>query len=160
MQSLVPVFLTGGMLECDLVHCNLWHYYVCCKRSGVTLCTHCMVIFLCRMCRCRLHVELWSHIGTTMRLHAVEPRSVTGLLFPFQYLCGTSLMTPYTMVWDWRVSRARQCFFIGLAACSLFLSSCVPFLFFYSVLVLWGWGLQIDRVLIAHSRPCITNLFL
>ena len=26
-------------------------------------------------------------------------------------------------------------------------------------LVLWGWGLRTDRVLIALSQPCITNLF-
>ena len=26
-------------------------------------------------------------------------------------------------------------------------------------LVLWGWGLRTDRVLIALSQPCITNIF-
>ena len=30
---------------------NLWHYYVCCTRSGVTRCTIFMVLFLCRMCQ-------------------------------------------------------------------------------------------------------------
>ena len=25
---------------------------------------------------------------------------------PSQYLCGTILLTPYSIVWDWRVSRA------------------------------------------------------
>ena len=29
-----------------------------------------------------------------------------GLLLPCQYLNGTILVTPYSMVWDWRVSRA------------------------------------------------------
>ena len=31
---------------------DLWQYYVCCTRSGVTRCTLFMVLFLCRMCRC------------------------------------------------------------------------------------------------------------
>ena len=34
---------------------DLWHYYVCCTRSGVTRCTLFMVLFLCHMCRCELH---------------------------------------------------------------------------------------------------------
>ena len=28
------------------------------------------------------------------------------LVFPCQYFCGTILVTPYSMVWNWRVSRA------------------------------------------------------
>ena len=41
-----------------------------------------------------------------MRLLAAEPRSSTGLLFSFHYLCGTILVTQYSIVWDVRVSRA------------------------------------------------------
>ena len=65
---------------------DLWQYYVCCTRSGVTWCTLFMVLFLCRMCRCGLHVVLLSHIGTLMRLLAAEPLSIAGHLFPGQYL--------------------------------------------------------------------------
>ena len=41
-----------------------------------------------------------------MRLPAAEPHSPTGFLFPTQYLSGTIWFTRYSMVWDWRVSRA------------------------------------------------------
>ena len=44
---------------------------------------------------------LWSHIGTLMRRLAAEHRS--GLLFPSLCPSGTILLTPYSMVWDWRV---------------------------------------------------------
>ena len=114
-----------------------------------------------RMCLCGLHATLWSHIGSLMRLLAAEPRSIAGLLFPLQYLCRTILVTPYSMVWNWRVSKAGPM--------SLYWPSCsLPFclilfslslLSFYG-LVLWGWGLWTDKVLIALSQPpCITNLF-
>ena len=88
-------FLTMSVFECDLAvfECDMWQYYVCCRRPVVTRCTLFMVLFLCRMCRCWLHAALWSHIGTLKRLLAAEPRSIAGLLFPFQYLRGTILVT-------------------------------------------------------------------
>ena len=49
----------------------------------------------------------------TMRLLSAEPRINAGLLFPCQYLCGTILVTPCSMVWDWRVSRAGPMPFPG-----------------------------------------------
>ena len=138
---------------------DLWQYYVCCTRSGVTRCTLFMVLFLCRMCFCGLHAAL-PHIGTLMRLIAAEPRSIALLLFPCQYLCGTILLTPYSMVRDWRVSRAGPMPFYWP---SCLLPFC-PLLFFFSLLsfyglVLWGLGLRTDRLLIALSQPCITDLF-
>ena len=42
----------------------------------------------------------------TFRLPAAEPRSTAGLLFPSQSLSGMVWLTPYLMVWDWRVSNA------------------------------------------------------
>ena len=131
---------------------DLWQYCACCTRSGVTRCSLFMVIFLCRMCRCGLHAALSSHIDTLMRLLAAEPHSIAGLLFPFQYLCGTILVTPYSMVWDWRFSRAGPMPFYwpscSLHFCLLLFS--LSLLSFYG-LVLWGWGLRTDRVLIALS---------
>ena len=59
----------------------------------------------------RVHAVLWSHIGTLMRRLAAEPRSTTGLLFPFQCPSGTILLTPYSMVRDWQVSRAGPMLF-------------------------------------------------
>ena len=86
---------------------------------------------------------LWSHIGTLMRLLAAEPRSIAGLFFSFQYLCGTILVTPYSMVWNWLVSRAVPMPFhwpsCSLPSCLLLFS--ISLLSFYR-LVLWGLGLR------------------
>ena len=102
---------------------------------------------------------LWLHIGTFIRLLAAEPRGTALLLFHCRYLFGTILATPYSMVWDWRVSRAVPMPFIGLATRSCF--SPIDFLFSSFILwvVLWGWGLRTDRTLITLSQPCTINLF-
>ena len=111
-----------------------------------------MVLFLCHMCRCRLHTVLLSHIGSLMRLLAVEPCSIAKLLFSCQYLCGMISVTPCSMVWDWRVSRAGPmpfyCPSCSFTFCLLLFS--LSFLSFCG-LVLWGWGLHTDRVLISPS---------
>ena len=136
---------------------DLWQYYVCCTRSGVTQCTLYMVLFLCW---CGLHAALLSHIGTLMHLLAAEPLSIAGHLFPGQCLCGTILVTPCSMVWDWWVSKARPMTFYwpscSLTFCLLLFS---PSLLSIYGLVLCGWGLRTDRVLIALSQPCIADLF-
>ena len=102
----------------------------------------------------------WSHIGTPMRLLAAEHRSISGFLFPRQYLSGTIILTPCSMVWDWRDSTAGPLPFYWpscwLTFCLLLFS--LSLLSFYGLL-LWGWGLQTDRVLNALSQPCITNFF-
>ena len=99
---------------------GLWQYCVCCIRSDVIQCTLTMV--------------LWSHIGTLMRILAAEPRSTAGLLFPSQCPCETILLTLYSMVWDWRASRAGPIFIIG-RSCSIPLRAVFSFLFFPST----GW---------------------
>ena len=103
------------------------------------------------VCSCAdyTYVVLWSRIGTLMSLLAAESRSTASLSFSCQNLFDTILVTPYEMVWDWRFSRAGPLLSIGLAARSPFLLS----------LVLWGWGLRTDRVLIALSQQCIANVF-
>ena len=65
-----------------------------------------MVLYLDRMCKCGLHAVLRLHIGILMRRPAAEPRITAGHLFSFQCPSETILLTPYSMVWDWRVSRA------------------------------------------------------
>ena len=65
-----------------------------------------MVLNLDRMFQRGLHEVLWSHIGTLMHRLAAEPCSTAGLLFHSRCPSGTILLTPYSMVWDWRVSRA------------------------------------------------------
>ena len=99
-------FLTGNMFECDIFHrrsvavlCML--YEIRCNR-----CTLLMVLYLDSMCQQGLHTVLWSHIGTLMHRLAAEPCSTAILLFPCRCLSGTILLTPYSMVWDWQVSRA------------------------------------------------------
>ena len=76
------------------------------------------------------------------------------LLLSCQYLsdlrwCGTG-----------RFQKQGQCHFIGLAAHSLFVSYCFPFHFFHSMaygLVLWGWSLQTDMVLVTLSQDCTAD---
>ena len=136
---------------------DLWQYYACCKTSGVTQCTLFMVLYLGRMCQCRLHAVLWLHIGTLMRFLAAEPRSTAELC---QYLCATISVTLNSVVWNWQASRAGS-----MPPCwpSWSLPFCLlPFsLSLLSVyrLGLWGWGLRTDRVLIALSQQCIANFF-
>ena len=91
---------------------------------------------------------------------AAEPRSIAGLLFPCQYFCGTILVTPYSMVWAWQISRVGPMASYWLS-CPLHFCLLLFFLFILSfyLLVLWGWGLRADRVLISLSQPCITNHF-
>ena len=98
-------FLTGGVFECDISH----------RRSVAVLC-------MLYKIRCNsvhplngalpgsyvqrvLHVVLWLHIGTRF-CPAAEPCSTAGLLVPFRCPSGTILLAPFSMVWDWRVSRA------------------------------------------------------
>ena len=99
-------FLTGGVFECDISH----------RRSVAVLCMlhkiRCNPVQSLnsalpdRMCQLGLHAVLWSHIGTLMHRLDAEPCSAAGLLFPSRCSSGTILLTPYSMVWDWRVSRA------------------------------------------------------
>ena len=99
-------FFTGGVFECELAY----------RRSVAVLC-------MLYKIRCNpLHplygalpmpyvpVRFTRDAVITHRFTYASPRCRTSqygrLLFPCQYLCGTILVTPYSMVWDWRVSRA------------------------------------------------------
>ena len=139
---------------------DAWQSCVCFIRSGVTRCILFMVLSLDRMCHRGLHAELWSHIGSLMHRLAAKPRSTAGLLFSFRCPSGTILLTPFSMVWDWRVSRAGPMFFIGLS-CSIptiVFSLSLSLLSVYR-LVLWGCGLRTDRLYITLSQPCTADLF-
>ena len=104
-------FLTGGVFECDIAHRRSVAALCLLIRSGVTSCTLLMVIYLDRMCQCGLQAMLWSHIGTLMHRRATKHRSTAGLLFPPRCPSGTILLTAYSMVFDWLVSRAGPMFF-------------------------------------------------
>ena len=96
---------------------------------------------------------LAAHRYILMRRLAAEPRNTAGILFFSQCSSGTILLTPYSMVWDWLVSRAGPMLLIGLS-CSI--PIIVVYYFSLSLLslywlVLWGWGLWTDRVYITLS---------
>ena len=151
-ETAYPTILT----KMYFYECLFWYG----SRSGVTRCTHFVALYLCIMCQSWLHSVLWSHISIPMRLPAAEPRSAPGLLFPSQYLSGTIWLTPYSMVCDWRVSRAGPIAFCWPSCSLLFCLQLfsLSLLFLYR-LVVWGWGLRIDIVSISLYRPCIANLF-
>ena len=119
VQSVVPVFKLGVCLSVTLLIVDPWQSCVCFIRSCVIRCTLLMVLYLDHTCQCGLHAVLWSHIGTRMHRLAAEPCSTAGLLFPTRCLSGTILLTPYSMVWDWRVSRAGPMFFYWPFVCLL-----------------------------------------
>ena len=106
------------VLSVTLLIVDLSQFCVCCIRSGPYCDQYkirtdqdcvCSTWTVCALCG--LHAVPWSHIGILMRRLPREPRSTTGLLF--SYLCpsGTILLTPYSMVWDWRVLRAGKMLF-------------------------------------------------
>ena len=100
------LFLAGVCVSVTFLIVDPWQSCVCFIISGVTRFTLLMVLYLDRMCQCGLHAVLWSHIGTLMHRLAAEPCSTAGHLFPSRCPSGTILLTPYSMVSDWRVSRA------------------------------------------------------
>ena len=118
-----------------------------------------MVLYLDRMCQCGLHAVLWSHIGSLMLFFAAEHRSTAGPLFPSQCPSGMILLTPYSMVWDWRVSRAKPMLFCWPKLLYLYIVFYYFSIFLLSVyrLVLGGWGLRTDRVYITLSAFALPN---
>ena len=153
-------FLTGGVFECDLAHrlsvivlcmlykigCNPMHplygvrpvSYVPVRVTRFTVIAH---RYSYAPPRCRTSQYRWTFILLSVSLW--NDLSDLGLI-----------------VWDWQVSRAGPMPFYwpscSLTFCLLLFS--LSLLSFYG-LVLWGWGLRTDRVLIARSQPCVTNFF-
>ena len=116
-------------------------------------CTLLLWLYLYRMCQCGLHAVLWWHIGTLMRFLAVEPCSTARLLFASHCTSGTILLTLYSIVWIWWVSRSRPMDFYWpklLYPTIVFYYISLSLLSVYR-LVLWDWGLSTDRVFITLS---------
>ena len=124
-------FYLGVCLSVTFLIVDMWQYCVCCIRSCVIRCTLLMVLCLDRMCHCGLQSVLRLHIGTLMRLLGAVPRSTAELLLPFQCPSGTILLTPHSMVGDWRVSRAGPMFFYWLKLLYPFYSLLLFFHFYY-----------------------------
>ena len=115
---------------------DLWQYCVC-IRSGVTLCTLLIVLYLCRMWQ----YGFWSHIGILMFFLVTEHGCTAGSLFSSQCPYGTILLTMYSMMWDWRVSRSGPILFYWSKLLDPFLSSTVfPVIFFLSIDCYCGAG--------------------
>ena len=114
---------------------DLWQYYVCYRRSGLTRCTNFVVLYRCRMCQGGLHVVFWSHICIFIRLFATEPR--IGELQGF-YSVSVSLWNDVGVWWygTGGFQEYRQCLFIGIAARSL-LCHLLFSLYFFPLFPLW-----------------------
>ena len=153
-------FLTLDVFECDLAH--RWSVAVLCMLYKIK-CNPMHPLYGALPVR-YVPVRVTRGAVIAHRYTYAPSRCRTSqyrrIFFPCQYLCGTILVTPCSMVCDWLVSRAGPMHFYW-PSCSVtfcLLMFFLSLLSFYG-LVLWGWGHRTDRVLIALSQPCITNLF-
>ena len=104
-------FLTEGVFECDIAH----------RRSVTVLCM--LYKIRCNPMHSLNDALPGSYVPVRVRSSALvahrytytPPRCGTSqhrrTLFLSQCPSGTILLTPYSMVWDWRVSRAETIFF-------------------------------------------------
>ena len=76
---------------------DLWQYCVRCLRSGVIRCLFFLVLYLCHICQCGLHMLILSHICILMRPLAAKPLSIAGLWFTSQGLWN-DLSDPVLMI--------------------------------------------------------------
>ena len=97
------------------------------------------------MCRRVLLVVLWLRIGTRLRLLAVELLSIAGPLCPSQCLFETILVIQ-CLEWHWWVFRAEPMLLCWPDLLYLVLSPTIFSFSSFHGLVLWGWGIRIDRV--------------
>ena len=153
-------FLAGGVLNCNLS-----------RRRSVA------VLYMLHKIRCNPMHPLFGALPVpyvpvrvtcgaliSHRYTYVLPRCRTSqyhkTFILSQYLSGTIWMTPYSIVGDWRVSRAGPMPFCWPSCSLLFVFNyfSISLLFLYR-LVVWGWGLRTDGVSISLSLPCIVNLF-
>ena len=95
-------FLTGGVFECDISH----------RRSVAVLCM--LYKIMCNPMHPLNDALPGPYVPVLVTRGALvahrytyaPPRSTAGLLFSSQCPSGTILLTPYSTVRDWRVSRA------------------------------------------------------
>ena len=164
-------FLTGGVLECNIVH--RWSVAALCMMYKIRcnpkhpLYGELPVPYLTLQVKCCALVTHWFTYAAT--------RSTAWLLFPSQYIFGMFLVTLYSMMWDWLLLRSDQWFFLLAWANWLPLWEgsfdyqsqfyWLPFWFLFSLsllcfygLVLCGWDYWLISYL-ALSRLCIADLF-
>ena len=119
--------------------CSTW---TVCASAGYTLCSGRTSVHLCTASLQNLAVQ-------------------QDILFLSRCSSGMILLTLYSMVWDWRVSRVGPMLLYWpklLYPCYSLLYFSVSLLSVYR-LVLWGWGLWTDRVYTTLSQPCTAWLF-
>ena len=123
-------FLTVGVFKCDLAHsqsvavlCMLYKIRCNPMLYGALPVSYVLMGVTC---------SVRSYIGTLMCLIAAEPCSTTRHLCPVS-LSGTILVTPYLMVWDWWVLRARPMPFYWPSFSLQFFPTASPFASF----ILW-----------------------
>ena len=103
-------FQTGGVFECDISHrsvavlCML--YKIRCTQGYHLNGALPGPYVPARVTRGAIHGCTSVHLCTASLQNLAEPCSIAGLLFHFRYPSGTILLAPFSMVWDWRVSRA------------------------------------------------------
>ena len=122
---------------------DLLQNYLCCIITGITRCTLFIVHYTRAVCARADYTRCFCCTSEYLCGSSQYRRT----LVPSQRLCVTILLTLYSMVSDWRVSRARPINFhwlsCSLAFCLLVLS--LSLLSFYR-LVLWAWGFRTDGV--------------
>ena len=112
------------------------------------------------------YVPVWVTRGALIahRYTYAPPRCRTSqyhrTFIPLSVSLWNDLVDPYSMVWDWRVSRAGPMPFCWPSCSLLFCLQLfsLSLLFLYR-LVVWGCSLRTDRVSISLSRPCIPIFF-
>ena len=96
-----------------------------------------------------------AHRYTLKRLLAVGPRSTARLLLPCQYLCGTILVTAYSMVCDCLILREMPMPFYWSICYSSFVTYCLAFLFFHSLGWYCGaWVIGLIIIIMKKGRQC------
>ena len=111
---------------------DLWQFYVCCTRSGVTRCTPSLRFSSCAVCAGSGYTRCCDRTSVYLCASSLQNLSVSPDI-PGQCLYRTILVTPCSMVWDWRVSRAGPMPFYW-PSCSF--TFCLM-LFSLSLLSLW-----------------------
>ena len=93
------------MLECDLAHRQSVAGIICCTKSNATQCT----TLRCSTCTVFASASYTSSLVANRYTYAPpDCRTLQHCrtLFPCQCISGMILLTPCSMVWDWRVLRA------------------------------------------------------
>ena len=106
-------FLPGGVFECDIAHRRYVAVLCMLYKIRCTRCTLLMMLYLdhgpyvpVRVTRGALVAHRYTYAPP-----CAELRSTAALFFPSRCSTGTILLTQYSMVWDWRVSRAGPMLF-------------------------------------------------